>query len=198
MAGNFFFTEIVELTMKLWLLFLSLCFCSVLSGQISGPLLFERIDGLSQNTVFSITKDKQGFLWIGTADGLNRYDGVEIKVFKPSLENKTGVYKNGIIRTPLVEDAQEQIWFSSGAGIYVYKKRQDVFEGIAKLNKQGWSLNPLFTVGDKLWTINNYFGAIEIDCKTKNLRIYGCTLKSSICSTVSKWISDDQLNIWGL
>ncbi|MEI9954983.1 MAG: two-component regulator propeller domain-containing protein [Ferruginibacter sp.] len=48
------------------------------------------MNGLSQSTVYSIMKDKQGFMWIATADGLNRYDGVEMKVYKPPPEKKTG------------------------------------------------------------------------------------------------------------
>jgi ligand-binding sensor domain-containing protein len=39
-------------------------------------------EGLSNPTVFSILQDSYGFIWIGTADGLNRYDGFEFKVYK--------------------------------------------------------------------------------------------------------------------
>jgi len=39
-------------------------------------------DGLSQNTVLSILQDDKGFMWFGTKDGLNRYDGKSVKVFK--------------------------------------------------------------------------------------------------------------------
>lgn len=44
-------------------------------------------DGLSQNTVRAVLEDKQGFIWAGTLDGLNRYDGYGIKVYKPELNN---------------------------------------------------------------------------------------------------------------
>ena len=52
------------------------------------PVIFERVtsrDGLSQNNVYSITQDHKGFIWIGTEDGLNRYDGYQFTVYK----NKT-------------------------------------------------------------------------------------------------------------
>ena len=39
-------------------------------------------DGLSQNTVYDILQDKAGFMWFGTKDGLNRYDGSSFKIFK--------------------------------------------------------------------------------------------------------------------
>jgi hypothetical protein len=49
------------------------------------PLRFERLapeDGLSQNAVLALWQDQQGYLWIGTQDGLNRYDGYSFTVFK--------------------------------------------------------------------------------------------------------------------
>jgi len=49
------------------------------------PVLFERLstrDGLSQNNVFTIAQDRKGFIWLGTEDGLNRYDGYNFRTFK--------------------------------------------------------------------------------------------------------------------
>ena len=40
------------------------------------------LDGMSQNTVMAILQDKQGFMWFGTWDGLNRFDGYTFEVFK--------------------------------------------------------------------------------------------------------------------
>ena len=42
---------------------------------------FTDSDGLSQSTIFAMVQDEQGFLWLGTIDGLNRYDGYEFKVY---------------------------------------------------------------------------------------------------------------------
>src|SRR5574342_98614 len=53
--------------------------------NISGALRFESLgleDGLSQSTVLAILQDQFGFLWIGTEDGLNRYDGYTFQVFR--------------------------------------------------------------------------------------------------------------------
>ncbi len=63
------------------------------------PVIFERLstrNGLSQNRVFDIVQDKLGFIWIGTEDGLNRYDGYKFKVFKNIPGDSTSLIRNQI------------------------------------------------------------------------------------------------------
>ncbi len=71
-------------------------FCYLLtfasSGAFGQTILsdFKTLDaneGLSQGSVYAMYQDRQGFLWIGTGDGLNRYDGKEVKVFKATAIN---------------------------------------------------------------------------------------------------------------
>ncbi len=64
--------------------------------------------GLSYNTVTSFTQDKQGFLWIGTFDGLNRYDGVNFKIFRPRTNDSTPQSSTQIRR--LYTDKRGDIW----------------------------------------------------------------------------------------
>ncbi len=76
-------------------------------------------DGLSQNSVYSIHQDKKGFMWFGTSNGLNRYDGENVKVFKaksPLLE-KANV---NFIRGNLCEDKSGRIWYANETGIYYF------------------------------------------------------------------------------
>lgn len=70
--------------MKHWfgLLFIGL---SVVTCLHAVPLKFERLtrdNGLSHQTVFSVTQDSTGFMWFGTLEGVNRYDGYEFKVYR--------------------------------------------------------------------------------------------------------------------
>ena len=68
-------------------LILCLCMCivyPVFAGNTQ-HYYFKTIDirnGLSQNTVYQIIQDKNGFMWFGTKDGLNRYDGLSCRVYK--------------------------------------------------------------------------------------------------------------------
>src|SRR5215212_8412580 len=54
-------------------------------------------DGLSQNAGLAIFQDSRGYLWIGTQDGLNRYDGFAFKVYKHDPENPSSISHNSIL-----------------------------------------------------------------------------------------------------
>ena len=158
------------------LIILLLLFPEILGAQKDSQLVFEKIEGLSQNTVYNITKDKQGFLWIATADGLNRFDGVQMKIYKPSVENKKGTYQGRIIRSKLVEDQLEQIWFfSSGSGLYSYNKQKDFFEPRrVQLNKESAaaSFEPILAEGFNLWGASWARGVINYNFQTSEWRDY--------------------------
>ena len=72
-------------------------------------------DGLSQNSVMDIIQDRSGFVWFGTKDGLNRYDGVELRRFSPG----NAIPGNGFV-TVMQEDSSGRIWVGTNAGMCVY------------------------------------------------------------------------------
>lgn len=72
-------------------------------------------DGLSQNTVMSILQDRDGFMWFGTWDGLNRFDGYEFKTYKPSFYGET-LSSNRI--DYLYEDSLGYIWMCTYSGAF--------------------------------------------------------------------------------
>lgn len=75
--------------------------------------------GLSQSVALEILQDSRGFLWIGTQDGLNRYDGYEFRVFKHSATNPASLSSNFI--NALAEDAEGYLWVgSNGRGLDRY------------------------------------------------------------------------------
>lgn len=161
--------------MRAWLIIILFFSAPLCKGQQKLSLQFERISGLSQNTVYSIIKDRQGFLWIATADGLNRFDGVEMKIYKPSIETRHGAYTNRMIRSPLLEDGFGQLWFSSNAGLYSYNKKRDFFEH-RRLEvfpgADSWTMDPLYTEKNHLWGSNNSLGVFEYNIKTNKWMAY--------------------------
>ena len=74
------------------------------------------IDGMSQNTVMAILQDKQGFMWLGTWDGLNRFDGYVFETFKAMRNGEAAQVNN---RVDLIyEDEAECIWWKTYDGHY--------------------------------------------------------------------------------
>ncbi|MDE6057781.1 MAG: hybrid sensor histidine kinase/response regulator, partial [Muribaculaceae bacterium] len=79
-------------------------------------------EGLSANHVKAILRDKDGFIWIGTTNGLNRYDGATVKKYtcfdavKQKGNNNIGV---------LHEDTEGNIWIGTDRGVYMYKPETD-------------------------------------------------------------------------
>lgn len=146
--------------------FLSLIAYQVLRAQEDPELHFEKITGLSQNTVYSISKDRQGFMWIATADGLNRYDGVEMKIYKPSASNENGKLKGRFIRTKVFEDDNDDLWFSSELTLFRFNKKKDYFEDYyfgdtPGTEQNGLSVEPVLQKGNRYWFVNASYGIIE-------------------------------------
>lgn len=91
---------------------------------------FENIsidEGLSSNSVNCIIQDSKGFLWIGTEDGLNRFDGNSFKVFRNKRGEKNSLPNNFI--WSLFEDKSGNIWIGTdGGGLNKYDPVTDKFE----------------------------------------------------------------------
>lgn len=96
------------------------CFIFLVTTAAAGQapyLYFNRIttqNGLSHNKVNCILQDQRGFIWMGTDDGLNRYDGRRFVVFRHQPGNKSGV--SGNIITDIIEDKQGIIWIATSDG----------------------------------------------------------------------------------
>ncbi len=168
-------------------------------AQAQEPLRFESVPGLSQNTVYSIMKDKQGFLWMGTADGLNRYDGVQMKIYKPDADNKKRSFQDRIIRYRLVEDEAEKIWFSTGTELYSFNKNKDVFESHYISWKKGeptWPMEPMLVDGSHLWGANGTWGVFDYNYLTREFVSYGISSSPSNNSAFVKSLKDNHNNFW--
>jgi len=102
-----------------------------LIAQTSGErqLEFEQLtanDGLSQNFVTCILQDHQGFLWFGTRDGLNRYDGYEFKVYSFDADDTTSISANAI--QTIYEDKHGNLWVGTWfGGLNKYDRATDRF-----------------------------------------------------------------------
>jgi ligand-binding sensor domain-containing protein len=106
-----------------------ICLLLSLLVNASGPSVqFERLttkDGLSQNSIYAMVQDKEGFLWIGTLEGLNRYDGYELKVYRKDALDDSTLGDNSI--TALFEDSKGTLWVGTTNGLSKYDRKHDRF-----------------------------------------------------------------------
>lgn len=106
------------------------------------PYLFRSIeveDGLSQNTVYCVFQDSRKFMWFGTQDGLNRYDGSSFKVFKSSTSPDFG--NDGVIC--LAEGDDDCLWVGTIDGLYRYSQESELFSSVDLLNASGERIDGL-------------------------------------------------------
>ncbi|HMH22111.1 MAG TPA: two-component regulator propeller domain-containing protein [Puia sp.] len=92
-------------------------------------LKFDHLDinaGLSQNNVLCVMQDGKGFMWFGTRDGLNKYDGYQITIYRNDPKNKNSISNNFI--SDLIEDNKGVIWVATrGGGLNRYDREKDQF-----------------------------------------------------------------------
>jgi signal transduction histidine kinase/DNA-binding response OmpR family regulator/ligand-binding sensor domain-containing protein len=82
--------------------------------------------GLSNSSVNSIFQDSENLIWIGTWDGLNRYDGNSFKIFRPELDNENSLSNQVILK--IDEDNTGKIWILTIHGINRYDKKSGTFQ----------------------------------------------------------------------
>ena len=105
-------------------------YAAVLSSLYAQEYVFKQLkvkDGLSQSTVFCELQDSRGYMWFGTIDGLNRYDGYEFKVFTNDPSDTTSISDNVI--TSIYEDKNHNLWIGTVNG---YLNLYDIKTGIFK------------------------------------------------------------------
>ena len=106
------------------LLILSLIFVNILSLRVSAlgnkekNINFKRItveDGLSQTTVEYMFQDSKGYVWIGTDDGLNKYNGDKFEIYRYKADGENSISANYI--SAIIEDDEENIWVGTSIGL---------------------------------------------------------------------------------
>ncbi len=170
---------------------LLLVFSSTLNAQkpqISSEQ-FTINDGLSNSYVTALFQDSRGYIWIGTSDGLNRYDGYNFVVYRHHPLNDSTIVGNYI--QAITETPDGNIWIGTrNSGIAVWQKKNGKFLNIGKTSKLFSSLREcgvygLMAKGDHVW-IKTRNSVAKVHCKTLDFEKfdhYSSVLKKGISNT---------------
>ncbi|MFT4928654.1 MAG: ligand-binding sensor domain-containing protein/signal transduction histidine kinase [Phenylobacterium sp.] len=96
--------------------------------SVADTLRFERISaeqGLSQMSVNAALQDSEGFMWFGTQDGLNRYDGYQFKVYRYDRNDPHSMVNNWV--NVLFEDSVGNLWVGTNGGLLKFDRKADHF-----------------------------------------------------------------------
>ena len=149
----------------IFILFISFGLLSYSQNKLPPKLKFNSIrveDGLPNNIINSIVQDSIGFIWIGTNDGLCRYDGENFKIFSQSLKNKNSLSNNFI--QSLYVDSNGDLWVMTDQGLNKYDIKKELFE-IYLTENSNLSHNSVTTIEERNkgeFYVGTYGGGIDI------------------------------------
>lgn len=86
--------------------------------------VWDMSDGLSNNTVKSITQDHLGFIWLGTFDGLCKFDGVDFTIFRHDLQDSLSIINNHV---EVVASVRDELWVGTKQGLNLYSYKENNF-----------------------------------------------------------------------
>jgi ligand-binding sensor domain-containing protein/signal transduction histidine kinase len=136
---------------------------------------FGHEEGLSQNTVYAILQDRQGFMWFGTEGGLNKFDGYQFTVYKHNPDDPATISDNFV--RAIHEDASGDLWVGTRRGLDRFDRRSSVFVHYTYApDAQNTGLAGILAIYEdsngQLWAGTEGEGLLRLDPERKSIRTY--------------------------
>lgn len=122
---------------RIFVLVLILCMSVGNSFLAAQKIAFHHLtaeNGLSQNAVLSLAQDEKGFMWMGTSNGLNRYDGHRFKIYQSRNEDSGTLSANNVLS--LLHDSHKRLWVGTYRGLNLYDPYLDKFKRVLTPDEQ--------------------------------------------------------------
>ncbi|MFD2573740.1 two-component regulator propeller domain-containing protein [Spirosoma soli] len=161
-------------------------------------------EGLTQGSVYYMLKDSRGFLWFGTQDGLNRYDGHHFRTYRPTVGER-GAVQPGSIRGVnifgIIEDPEGNLWIGTEEGLNRYDRRHDRFDCFFAIDSNGKPVSsrtlPFFVNKTELLYLSDAEGLVRFEYKNRHKTVLASSLHPTkeydLQSSTVRTVSDD---IW--
>ncbi|TBW28047.1 two-component regulator propeller domain-containing protein [Gramella sp. KN1008] len=165
--------------------------------------------GLSQSEVYCFLKDSRGFMWFGTVDGLNRFDGYSIEIFNTEKNNPNALTNNTV--RSLVEDTKGRIWIGTDDGLNMYDPHQEIIKQIIPVSSSSQKLNintlliydtqlylgtgsGLFRINlDGQFNVEKVLDIKRIDLQTEQGETLGNIVNLKECSLGGLWVQTSSM-----
>ncbi len=166
---------------------------NLVSAQ-NNNLKFEHLsigDGLSNSTVNCILQDSRGLMWFGTNDGLNKYDGYQVSIYKNAPENLQSISSYEVMA--IMEDSKHNIWIATKrGGLDLYNRETDEITNIVPTTDMKRMVESLYIFSileeseGKIW-FGTLTGLYSLDRATNTF------LKYKSDTTNTKSLSNDRI-----
>lgn len=119
-------------------------------------------EGLSSNVVNIIHKDSFGYMWFGSDDGLNRFDGEKFTVYRHKGDDSTSIASNEVL--DIYEDRSRNLWIGTGSGLVLYNRKMDSFKNYRETKNMAITAISSDGYGD-IW-VAGYGGLYVLSART--------------------------------
>lgn len=186
-----------------------ICMCLILS-VVTIPLSAQNFywknltveSGLSHNTVYAVFQDSKGFMWFGTKDGLNRYDGHQFKIFKNRPQDPLSLQNNHVLT--LYETKDRRIWVGTYNGVSIYNPVTEDFSSFDVASQDGSEIGGQILeiqedLSGNLWFASATQGLYRFHLPTQKLHhyIHQPGIKGTLASgSVSSLAVDEKGVVW--
>jgi len=156
-------------------------------------------EGLSENTVFCILQDSNGYMWFGTKDGLNRYDGTNFRVYRHIIGDPTSL-GNNIVRC-VVESENNELYIGTDDGVYIMDKIHETFTFLccrsSSTERLSSMINTLYIDKEGLiWIGTTAEGVYTYNPESMELEQVETITPEYTCNTIWKIYGDSSGTIW--
>lgn len=153
-------------------------------------------NGISANNISALLQDQKGYIWIGTENGLSRFDGNQFTFYQKTNPLYSSFLANSI--STICETNSNELWVGTENGVFIYNQIKDTFTSFTQQTSDGTNINSLIThiiqdKGGNIWIATNKQGIFLFNTQTDKLTQFEIPQNDNI---VTRILNDEQNNIW--
>lgn len=177
-----------------FLLFTLICRAGLPESYRIQPI--NNIDALPDKEIHYIFQDSDGYIWFGTADGLCRYDGYSIKIFRSAPQEPSLLQDNMVLS--IGEDSRGLLWIGTGKGVSIYDRKTGAITPVENKRMASLYTRAIYAQKGLVWigTEDGLFLYDEKSAETREFRFDPNNSKSISGNKIRALDEDSEGNLW--